>query len=47
MMITTNGLGKRFGQVEVLKSIDFQVAAREIVVLLGPSGSGKVPCCAA
>lgn len=41
MMITTNGLGKRFGQVEVLKSIDFQVAAREIVVLLGPSGSGK------
>ncbi|QDY85593.1 amino acid ABC transporter ATP-binding protein [Paenibacillus polymyxa] len=41
MMITTNGVGKRFGQVEVLKSIDLQVAAREIVVLLGPSGSGK------
>ncbi|MDQ0495731.1 amino acid ABC transporter ATP-binding protein [Paenibacillus brasilensis] len=40
-MITTYGLGKRFGEVEVLKSIDFQVAAREIVVLLGPSGSGK------
>lgn len=47
MMITTNGLGKRFGQVEVLKSIDFQVAAREIVVLLGRAAQVKVPCCAA
>jgi polar amino acid transport system ATP-binding protein len=34
-------LHKRFGQLEVLKGIDFTVAAGEVVCVIGPSGSGK------
>ena len=32
---------KSFGQLEVLKGIDFQVYEKEVVVLIGASGSGK------
>ena len=32
---------KRFGQLEVLKGIDFSVYEKEVVVLIGASGSGK------
>ena len=32
---------KRFGDVEVLKDINFQVAKGETVCIIGPSGSGK------
>jgi len=35
------GLHKRFGRLEVLKGVDFDVAAGEVVVLIGPSGCGK------
>ncbi|MFM2121491.1 MAG: hypothetical protein RL722_2959 [Pseudomonadota bacterium] len=34
-------LHKRFGDLEVLKGIDLQVARGEVVVLIGRSGSGK------
>ena len=34
-------LHKYFGELEVLKGIDFQVAEREVVCVIGPSGSGK------
>jgi polar amino acid transport system ATP-binding protein len=34
-------LHKCFGELEVLKGIDFQVAEREVVCVIGPSGSGK------
>lgn len=40
-MIEVSGLKKRFGNHEVLNSIDLSVAAGEKVVLCGPSGSGK------
>ena len=32
---------KSFGQLEVLKGIDFSVYEKEVVVLIGASGSGK------
>src|SRR5947209_12770344 len=35
------GVSKRFGALEVLSDISFQVAKGETVCLLGPSGSGK------
>jgi len=35
------GLGKRFGDAQVLKSIDFEMQSGEVVAVIGPSGSGK------
>ena len=39
--IEIQGLHKNFGQLEVLKGIDFRVAMGEVVCVIGPSGSGK------
>src|SRR4051812_36071541 len=39
--VTVEGLSKKFGPVEVLKNISFNVEPGEIFVLMGPSGSGK------
>jgi len=35
------GVSKRFGALEVLSDVSFQVAKAETVCVLGPSGSGK------
>jgi cystine transport system ATP-binding protein len=40
-LVAVGGVHKRFGQVEVLKGIDFTAAAGTVTVLIGPSGSGK------
>ena len=40
-MIAVNGLHKSFAGKPVLKEIDFQIQRREVLVLIGPSGSGK------
>jgi polar amino acid transport system ATP-binding protein len=40
-MIEIKGLCKRFGDHEVLKDVDLEVQAGEVVCLIGPSGSGK------
>jgi len=40
-MVSVAGLAKSFGTHEVLRSIDFEVHAGTVTVLIGPSGSGK------
>ena len=35
------GLRKRYGAAEVLRGLDFQVAAGEVFCILGPNGAGK------
>ncbi|ARI79158.1 amino acid ABC transporter ATP-binding protein [Halobacillus mangrovi] len=40
-MIQVNKLNKYFGDLHVLKDIDFSVDENEVVVLIGASGSGK------
>jgi polar amino acid transport system ATP-binding protein len=40
-VIEVRGLVKRFGEVEVLRGIDLDVRASEVVCIIGPSGSGK------
>lgn len=40
-MIEVSRVEKRFGQTQVLRGVDLQVARAEVVALLGPSGCGK------
>ncbi|MBA2265649.1 MAG: amino acid ABC transporter ATP-binding protein [Chloroflexi bacterium] len=39
--LLVEGLHKSFGELEVLRGIDFEVAEHEVVCLIGASGSGK------
>jgi polar amino acid transport system ATP-binding protein len=39
--VRVTGLHKTFGDLEVLRGIDFEVARGEVVCIIGPSGSGK------
>ncbi|QIN81681.1 ATP-binding cassette domain-containing protein [Rubrobacter tropicus] len=40
-VLVLEGIRKSFGENEVLKGIDLEVAAHEVVCLIGASGSGK------
>jgi polar amino acid transport system ATP-binding protein len=40
-MVRLDGVHKSFGQLDVLKGIDLEVARGEVVCVIGPSGSGK------
>jgi ABC-type polar amino acid transport system ATPase subunit len=39
--VELRGLRKSFGSLEVLKGIDLQIPAGQVVVVIGPSGCGK------
>jgi len=39
--LVLDGISKSFGKVEVLKTVDLEVADGEFVVIVGPSGCGK------
>ena len=39
-MIELKGISKRFGDVVALENVDLHVAKGEVVVLIGPAGSG-------
>lgn len=41
------GIHKQFGPYPVLHDVCFEMNKGEVVAIIGPSGSGKVPCCAA
>ncbi|MGN0202818.1 MAG: ABC transporter ATP-binding protein [Candidatus Cryptobacteroides sp.] len=41
MIINAEGIKKSFGDLEVLKGIDFKVAPAEVVSIMGASGAGK------
>jgi polar amino acid transport system ATP-binding protein len=40
-MVRLEGIHKNFGDLEVLKGVNLDVAKGEVVCILGPSGSGK------
>jgi len=41
MVVSLEGVAKRYGDVEALKGIDLKVEPGELVALLGPNGAGK------
>ena len=48
VILKIDGLRKSFGDTEVLKGVDLEVAREELVFIIGPSGSGKstlLRCC--
>ncbi len=40
-MLNINGLYKSYGDLEILKDINFEIHSGEKIVIIGPSGSGK------
>jgi polar amino acid transport system ATP-binding protein len=47
-LLSIRGLSKRFGSLDVLRSVDMALDEGELVFLIGPSGSGKstlLRCC--
>lgn len=40
-LLTVNQLDKTVDNNHILKNIDFQISKGEVIVVIGPSGSGK------
>ncbi|QQZ62496.1 amino acid ABC transporter ATP-binding protein [Paenibacillus sonchi] len=39
--LTIRNLHKRFGELQILRGVNFEVYSQEVIVIIGPSGSGK------
>lgn len=46
-ILEVKDLKKSFGDAEVLKGISFSLEEKNVLAIIGSSGSGKQPCCAA
>ena len=44
-MVELKNIRKKLGGVDILNGVDLSVEEGEVVVILGPSGSGKPPFC--
>ncbi|MDY0087465.1 MAG: ABC transporter ATP-binding protein [Coriobacteriia bacterium] len=40
-VLSVQGVSKRYGRLEAVKGVDFEVASGEIFALIGPNGAGK------
>ena len=40
-VVSVNGLGKRYGDIEAVSDVSFEVESGEIFGILGPNGAGK------
>ena len=41
MYLSVTGLAKQFGDLQVLKDINFSIEKGQVISIIGPSGSGK------
>ena len=41
MVLKVDGVGKSFGEVDVLQDVSFEILAKESLAIMGPSGCGK------
>jgi len=41
IVVNASGIGKRFGENDVVQDVSFEVEAGQIFGIVGPSGSGK------
>jgi lipoprotein-releasing system ATP-binding protein len=41
MVLQGTGLAKKYGQIEVLKSVNIEIEKGQLVTIVGPSGAGK------
>ena len=47
LVLRAEDIHKSFGAVEVLKGITLEARNHDVISILGSSGSGKAPSCAA